>query len=63
MGKYKRVEIEMTTHLLRKVLEWARTSTPEDVEIIVANFIELSKCDDTLTIEEFDLVTSKSMVY
>jgi hypothetical protein len=63
MGKYKRVELEMTPHLLKKVLEWAKTSTPEDIETAISNFIELSKSDDTLTIEEFDLVTSKSMVY
>ena len=60
MGKYKRIEIELTPMLLKKVLEHVKTATPQDIETIIANFIELSCCDDTLTIEEFDLVTKKS---
>jgi hypothetical protein len=60
MGKYKRIEIELTPMLLKKVLEHVKDATPQDIETIIANFIDLSYCDHTLTLEDFELVTKKS---
>lgn len=61
MARYKKIEIEMTPLLLKKVLEYVKeNNTIQDIETVVANFIELSRADDLLTIEEFDLVTRKS---
>lgn len=61
MPRYKKIELEMTPLLLKKVLEYVKENNSiQDIETVVANFIELSKCDDLLTIEEYDLVTRKS---
>ena len=61
MARYRKIEIELSPHLLKKTLEFVKapTTSQDDIEWIVNNFIELSKCDELLTIEEFDLVTKK----
>ncbi len=60
MGKWKRCEIEVTPALMKKLLEYAKTATPENIELIVENLTHLCKSDDTLTTEEYDHIITKS---
>jgi len=60
MGKWKRCEIELTPALIKKLLEYAKTATPEDVNIVVDNLTHLSKSDDTLTTEEYEVIITKN---
>ncbi len=64
MGKYKRYEIELTPKLLKRLMEYSRmpTTTVEELDKIVENLCELSKGDETLTIEEFDHITGKKSI-
>lgn len=61
MAKYKRYEIELTPKLMKRLLEYSRmpTTTPEELDRIVENLCELSKSDETLTIEEYDHIIAK----
>lgn len=62
MARYKKPEIEMSPQLIHKLFEHVKRPdvTLEDVKTIVYNLTELSKCDEMLTLEEFDLATQKS---
>lgn len=63
MARYKKPEIELSPHLLHKLLEHVKRPdvSLEDAKTIVANLTELSKCDEMLTLEEFDLAIQKPM--
>ncbi len=64
MTKWKRVEIELTPALLKKLFEHVKTQAvgPEEIDNIVNNLHWLSKSDETLTLEEFDQIIKKSTV-
>lgn len=61
MAKYKKNEIELSEHLLHKLFEFVKTPTIEisDFTWIISNIVELSKCDEMLTLDEFDKITRK----
>jgi hypothetical protein len=60
MSKWKRCEIELTPALMKKLLEYAKTAAPENIDLIVENLTHLSKSDDTLTIEEYEVIITKN---
>jgi hypothetical protein len=59
MNKWKRCEIELTPVLLQKLFEYAKTATPEAINVVMENLKTLSKSDETLTIEEYDHIIKK----
>lgn len=61
MQKYKTYELELSPILLKKLFEFVKSPavTPEDFHWITKNLIELSACDDTLTLDEYELITTK----
>lgn len=63
MGRYKKPEIEMSPQLIHKLFEYVKRPevTFEDIKNVVHNLTELSKCDEMLTLEEFDLAIQKPM--
>jgi len=62
--KYKKHEIEMSPHLMKKLFEFVKapTTEPTDIPWIVSNLVELSKCDETLTLDEYEMVVRKPVV-
>lgn len=64
MHKYKKPEIELSPHLLQKLFEYIKQdSTPaSDIAGVMANLNWLSKCDEVLTLEEFELAIQKPPV-
>ena len=64
MGRYKKPEIELSPQLLHKLFEHVKRPdvSLEDAKQFVANITELSKCDEMLTLEEFEMITQKSAV-
>lgn len=64
MHKYKKPEIELTPHLLQKLFEYVKqsTTTAEDIAGVMTNLNWLSKCDEVLGLEEFDLAIQKPPV-
>jgi len=60
MGKWKRCEIELTPVLLQKLFEYVKTATPEATNTVMENLKALSKSDETLTIEEYEHIITKS---
>lgn len=63
MGRYKKPEIEISPQLIHKLFEHVKRPevTFEDIKNVVYNLTELSKCDEMLTLEEFDLAIQKPM--
>lgn len=63
MKRYKKPEIEMSPQLIYKLFEYVKRpeATMDDIKTIVNNLTELSKCDEMLTIEEFELAVQKPM--
>lgn len=61
MKRYYKCEIEMSPHLLKKLFEFVKDPkiTAMDFHWIVDNLIELGKCDELLTLDEFELATRK----
>jgi hypothetical protein len=59
--KYKTYEIELSPALLKKLFEFVKSTaiTQEDFHWITQNLIELSYCDDTLTMDEYELAIKK----
>ena len=64
MHKYKKPEIELTPHLLQKLFEYVKqdTTTMADIAGVMTNLTWLSKCDEVLSLEEFDLAIQKPPV-
>lgn len=64
MGKYKRMEIEVTPQLMKKLFEFVKSPaiTEADYDWIVNNLAWMSKDTDPLTIEEFEHITKKPTV-
>lgn len=62
MTKWKRVEIELTPALVKKLFEHVKATQagPEELDNIIHNLHWLSKSDETLTIEEYDQIIKKS---
>lgn len=62
MARYMKVEIEMSPHLVKKLFEHVKSPqvTEGDIPWMVSNLIELSKCDEMLTLDEFEMITKKS---
>lgn len=61
MARYMKVEIEMSPHLVKKLFEHVKTPqvTEGDIPWMVSNLIELSKCDEMLTLDEFEMIIKK----
>lgn len=59
MGKYKQYEIEISPRLLYKLFEYVKANPTEDCEYIVENLKWLSKCDETLTLDEYEMAIRK----
>lgn len=64
MSKYKRMEIEATPQLMKKLFEFVKTPavTAADFDWIVNNLAWMSKDIDPLTIEEYDHIVKKPVV-
>lgn len=64
MSKYKRMEIEVTPQLMKKLFEFVKTTTvtPADFDWIVNNLAWMSKDIDPLTIEEYEHIIKKPVV-
>lgn len=64
MGRYKKPEIEISPQLLHKLFEHTKRPdvSMDDIKQMVGTITELSKCDEMLTLEEFELITNKSTV-
>lgn len=64
MSKYKRMEIEVTPQLMKKLFEFVKTPavTPADFDWIVNNLAWMSKDIDPLTIEEYEHIVKKPVV-
>ena len=58
--RYKTYEIELSPKLLEKLFEYVRANPTLDCKYIIDNLIHLSKCDDTLTMDEYDMIITKS---
>lgn len=61
MSKYKKCEIEVSPHLLKKLFEFVRDPKfqPTDMNWLIANIIEINMCDELLTLDEFEMITRK----
>ena len=59
MGKYKQYEIEISPRLLHKLFEYVKANPNEDCAYIVENLKWLSKCDETLTLDEYEMAIRK----
>ena len=59
MAKYKQYEIEVSPRLLAKLFDYVRSVPAEDYQYILDNLLELGKCSDTLTLDEYELVIRK----
>ncbi len=59
MGKYKQHEIELSPRLLTKIFELIKSKPTEDYSYIVENLVDLSKCGDMLTLDEYELAVRK----
>jgi hypothetical protein len=59
--KYKKCEIEVSPHLLKKLFEWVREPTVQatDLHWVMTNIINLSSCDELLTLDEFEMIIKK----
>lgn len=64
MNKYKKPEIEVSPQLMKKLFEFVKTQavTPADFDWIVNNLTWLSKSDELLTVEEYEMITKKPVV-
>lgn len=64
MSKYKRMEIEVTPQLMKKLFEFVKDPkiTPADFDWLVNNLAWMSKDIDPLTIEEYEHITKKPVV-
>lgn len=64
MTKYKKQEIEVSPQLMKKLFEFVKTQavTPADFDWIVNNLTWMSKSDELLTIEEYDMIIKKPVV-
>jgi hypothetical protein len=64
MSKYKRMEIELTPQLMKKLFEFVKDPkiTATDFDWLVNNLAWMSKDVDPLTIEEFEHITKKPTV-
>lgn len=58
-SKYKTYEFELSPKLLAKLFDFIRANPGEDYQYIINNLIELSHCDDTLTLDEFEMIITK----
>jgi hypothetical protein len=59
MGKYKQHEIELSPRLLHKIIDLVKSKPAEDYTYVVDNLIELSKADERLTLDEYELIIRK----
>ncbi len=64
MSKYKRMEIEVTPQLMKKLFEFVKDPaiTAGDFDWLVNNLAWMSKDIDPLTVEEFEHITKKPTV-
>lgn len=64
MAKYKKHEIELSPQLLKKLFELVKDSkiVTGDFIWIIDNIVELSKCDEMLTLDEYELIIRKPTV-
>lgn len=64
MGKFKKQEIEVSPHLMKKLFEYVKDAkiTTADFDWIIHNLVWMSEADDLLTVEEFEQITKKPMV-
>ena len=62
LSKYRTYEFELSPKLLHKLFEFVKANPTEDCQYIIDNLIELSRCDDTLTLDEFELIVTKPVV-
>jgi hypothetical protein len=59
LSKYRTYEFELSPRLLAKLFDFVRTNPNEDYQYIIDNLCELSRCDDTLTLDEFEIIVTK----
>jgi transposase len=61
---YKFIEIEVSPKLMRKLLEHTKDPkvTQEHINYILDNLLWLSKHDECLTLDEFEVITEKPIV-
>jgi hypothetical protein len=61
MAKYKIYEIELSPRLLHKLFEHVRKpeTTEEHIGYIIENLKDLSKTDELLTLDQFELIIQK----
>lgn len=64
MGKYHKCEIELSPMLLRKLFEYVKDPKCQvsDFGWMIDNIKELGRCDELLTLDEFDLIITKPTV-
>ena len=64
MAKYKKHEIELSPHLLKKLFEFVKDPkvTVADFPWIVENLVELGRCDEMLTLDEYEMIIRKPTV-
>lgn len=59
MAKYKTYEIELSPKLLSKLFDFVKANANQDHQYIIDTLCELSYCDDTLTLDEYDMIVTK----
>lgn len=64
MAKYKKHEIEISPQLLKKLFEFVKDPkvVAADFVWILDNLVELSRCDETLTLDEYEMIIRKPTV-
>ena len=60
---YRFVEIEVSPKLMRKLLEHVKepSITQDHINYIMDNLLRLTKHDECLTLDEFEVITEKPM--
>ena len=61
---YKFIEIEVSPKLLKRLLEHTKKAevTQEHIDYIIDNLTYLSRHDECLTLDEFEVITEKPLV-
>lgn len=64
MAKYKKCELELSPHLLNKLFYFIKDPkvTEADFGWIIENIKYLGRCDELLTLDEYDLIVQKPTV-
>ena len=59
MAKYKQHEIELSPRLMLKLIDLIKSKPADDYSFVVDNLVELSKDDQRLSLDEYELIIRK----